>query len=108
MMLTIPSCLKNVHEMLRRNNIQPPSCIRCIVFRKERLSSQGRQRGTINSLSLWKYLDSLKNMFVERSTQHTSFSSRKQPATAASEHKQITENASVSSSVASRESPPFS
>ena len=45
MMLTISSYLKNVREMLRRNNIQPPSCIRCIVLRKERLSSQGRQRG---------------------------------------------------------------
>ena len=45
MMLIISSYLKNVREMLRRNNIQPPSCIRCIVLRKERLSSQGRQRG---------------------------------------------------------------
>ena len=45
MMLTISSCLKNVREMLRSNNIQPPSCIRCIVLRKERLSSEGRQQG---------------------------------------------------------------
>ena len=34
-------------------------------------------------------------MFVERSTQYTSFSSRKQPANAGSERKQFTENAFV-------------
>ena len=34
-------------------------------------------------------------MFVERSTQYTSFSSRKQPANAGTERKQFTENASV-------------
>ena len=34
-------------------------------------------------------------MFVERSTQYTSFSSRKQPANAGTERKQFTENASM-------------
>ena len=34
-------------------------------------------------------------MFVERSTQYTSLSSRKQPANAGTERKQFTENASV-------------
>ena len=34
-------------------------------------------------------------MFVERSAQYTSFSSRKQPANAGTERKQFTENASV-------------
>ena len=34
-------------------------------------------------------------MFVERSTQYTSFSSRKQPANAGTERKQFKENASV-------------
>ena len=34
-------------------------------------------------------------MSVERSTQYTSFSSRKQPANAGTERKQFTENASV-------------
>ena len=34
-------------------------------------------------------------MFVERNTQYTSFSSRKQPTNAGSERKQFTENASV-------------
>ena len=34
-------------------------------------------------------------MFVERSTQYTSFSSRKQPANAGTERKQFTANASV-------------
>ena len=34
-------------------------------------------------------------MFVERNTQYTSFSSRKQPANTGSERKQFTENASV-------------
>ena len=42
-----------------------------------------------------QYLDTLKNMFVERSTQYTSFSSRKQPANAGTECKQFIENASV-------------
>ena len=49
---------------------------------------------TFHFLLFW-YLDTLKNMFVERSTQHTSFSSRKQPANAGTERKQFTENASV-------------
>ena len=48
-----------------------------------------------NLLSSKKYLDTLKNTFVERSTQYTSFSSREQPANAGSERKQFTENASV-------------
>ena len=39
--------------------------------------------------------DSLKNTFVERGTQYTSFSSRKRPANAGSERKQFTENASL-------------
>ena len=43
--LTFTCCSKNEREMLGRNNIQPPSCLRCTVLRKERLSSQGRQRG---------------------------------------------------------------
>ena len=34
-------------------------------------------------------------MFVERSTQYTSFSSRKQPANAGTERKQFTENVPV-------------
>ena len=34
-------------------------------------------------------------MFVESSTQYTSFSSRKQPANSGSEHKQFAEKASV-------------
>ena len=34
-------------------------------------------------------------MFVERSTQYESFSSRKEPANAGTERKQFTENASV-------------
>ena len=34
-------------------------------------------------------------MFVERSIQYTSFSSRKQPENAGTERKQFTENASV-------------
>ena len=42
-----------------------------------------------------KYLDTLKNTFVERSSQYTSFSSKKPPANARSERKQFTENASV-------------
>ena len=71
--------------MLGSNNILLPSCLRCTVLRKERVSSQGRQRG------------SNKHTFIVEmpSTQYTSFSSRKQPANAGSERKQFTENASV-------------
>ena len=80
--------------MLGRNNIQPPSCLRCTVSRKER-GDKGDSEATINSLSSEKYVDTLKNTFVERSSQYTSFSSKKQPANARSERKQFTENASV-------------
>ena len=38
------SCLLPFFEQITAN-IQPPSCLRCTVLRKERLSSQGRQRG---------------------------------------------------------------
>ena len=34
-----------MREMLGRKNIQPPSCLRCTVLRKEGLSPQRRQRG---------------------------------------------------------------
>ena len=56
---------------------------------------KGNSEATIKSLSSAKYLDTLKNTFVERSSQYTSFSSKKQPANARSERKQFTENASV-------------
>ena len=78
--------------MLGRKNIQPPSCLRCTVLRKERPSSQGRQRGD-NKLTF--ILEIPRNTFVERSTQYKSLSSRKQPANAGTERKQFTENASM-------------
>ena len=84
-----------MREMLGRKNIQPPSCLRCTVLRKERLSSQRRQRGYNKLTFILEIPRYLKNTFVERSTQYTSFSSRKQPANAGTERKQFTENASV-------------
>ena len=56
---------------------------------------KGHSEATINSLSSEKYLDTLKNTFVQRSSKYTSFSSKKQPANARSERKQFTENTSV-------------
>ena len=83
--------------MLGRNNIQPPSCFRCTVSQKERLSSPGPQRGynKLTFIGSEKYLDSLKNTFVERSSKYTSLGSKKQPTNARSERKQFTENTSV-------------
>ena len=81
--------------MLGRKNIQPPSCLRCTVLRRKDCPLTGDSEATINSLSSQKYHDTLTNTFVERSTQYTSFSSRKQPANAGIEGKQFTENASV-------------
>ena len=85
-----------MREKLGGKNTQPPSCLRFTVLRNERLSSQGRQRG-YNKLTfiveIPRYLK--KNLFVERSNQYTSFSSRKQPAHAGNERKQFTENARV-------------
>ena len=82
--------------MLVRKNIQPPSCLRCTVLRKERLSSQGRQRGYNKLTFIVEIPRYVKDYtFVERSTQYTSFSSRKQPANTGTERKQFTENASV-------------
>ena len=81
--------------MLGRKNIQPPSCLRCAVLRKETLPSLGRERGYNKLTFIVEYHDILKNMFVERNTQYTSFSSRKQPANTGSERKQFTENAFV-------------
>ena len=82
--------------MLGGKNIQPPSCLRCTVLRKGRLSSQGRQRG-YNKLT---FIVEIPRYFKEHfcgtySTQYTSFSSRKQPANAATERKQFIENASM-------------
>ena len=48
----------------------------------------------INSLSLQKCRDTLKDTFVERSTQYMSFSPRKQPKNTGIERKQFTDNAS--------------
>ena len=56
---------------------------------------KGDSGATIKSLSSQKYLDTLKNIFVERSTQYTSFSSRKQPANAGTERKQFTETSTA-------------
>ena len=66
-----------------------------LFYERQDCPLKGDSEGTINSLSSQKYLDTLKNMFVERSTQYTSFSPRKQPANAGTECKQFTENASV-------------
>ena len=80
--------------MLGGKNIQPPSCLQCTVLRKERLSSQGRQRG-FNKLT---FIVEMPRYFKEHVcgayTQYTSFSSRKQSANAGSERKQFTENVS--------------
>ena len=57
---------------------------------------KGDSEATINSLSSQKCLDTLKNTFVERSTQYRSFRSRKQPANRpwnnGIERKEFTEN----------------
>ena len=66
-----------------------------LFYEREDCPLKGDSGATINSLSSQKYLDTLKNMFVERSTQYTSFSSRKQPANAGTERKQFTEDVSV-------------
>ena len=82
--------------MLGRNNIQPPSCLRCSVLRKKRLSSQGRQRG-YNKLTfigeIPRYLKRTRLWNV--APNFTSFIFKKQPANARIERKQFTENASV-------------
>ena len=81
--------------MLGRKNIQTPSCLRILFYERKDCPLKGDSEATINSLSSEKYVDTLKNTFVERSSQYTSFSSKKQPANARSERKQFTENASV-------------
>ena len=63
-----------------------------LFYERKDCPLKGDSKATINSLSSYKCLDTLKNTFVERSTQYTSFSSRKQPANAGSERKQFTEN----------------
>ena len=67
----------------------------CFTWTETVLSRVTARLHAINSLSSEKYLDTLKNTFVERSSQYLSFSSRKQPANAGNERKQFTENASV-------------
>ena len=66
-----------------------------LVYERKDCPLKGDSEATINSLSFEKYLDTLKNTFVECSSKYTSSSSRKQPANAGSEHKQFTENVSV-------------
>ena len=65
-----------------------------LFYQRKDCPLEGDSEATINALSSQKCLDTLKNTFVERSTQCTSFSTRKQPANAGSESKQFTENAS--------------
>ena len=56
---------------------------------------KGDSEATINSLLPYKYHDTLKNTFVEHSTQYKPFSSRRQLANTGTERKQFRENASV-------------
>ena len=66
-----------------------------LFYERKDCPLKGDKETKINSLSSYKCLDTLKNTFLERSTQCTSFSSRKQPPNAGSEHKQFTGNPSV-------------
>ena len=66
-----------------------------LFYERKDCPLNGDSEATINSLSSQKYLDTLRNMFVECSTQYTSFSSRKRPANAGTERKQFTENTSA-------------
>ena len=61
-----------------------------LFYERKDCPLEGDSEATINSLSSWKCLDTLKNRFVERSAQYTSFSSSKQPANTSSERKQFT------------------
>ena len=79
--------------MLGRNSIHLVFDV--LSYERKDCPVKGDSEATINSLSSQKCLDTLRNTFVERSTQYTSVSSRKQPANADSECKQFTENASV-------------
>ena len=65
-----------------------------LFYERKDCPLKGDSEAKINSLSLRKCLDTLKNTFVERSTQYMSFSSSKQPPNTGIECKQFTENAS--------------
>ena len=56
-----------------------------LFYERKDCPLKGNNEATINSLSVEKYLNTLKNTLVECSYQYTSFSSRKQPANAGSE-----------------------
>ena len=71
-----------MREMLGRNNIQPPSCLRCTVLRKERLSSQGRHAASLQlthfhrrntsirlSKRLWNVAPNIRHSAPENSLQ---------------------------------------
>ena len=79
--------------MLSCNNINLVFDV--LFYERKDCPLKGDSEATINSLSSEKYLDTFKNTFVERSSQYTSFNSKKQPANARSERKLFTENASV-------------
>ena len=95
MTLTFSSCSKNVHEVLGRKNIQPPSCLRCTVSRKERLYSQVRQRGYNKLIFVVEIQRYLKEHVC--GTQHPIhvIQLQKTAAKAGTERNQSTENASV-------------
>ena len=82
MILTFSCCSKNVREMLGRNNIQPSSCLRFTVLRKERLSSQRRQWGYNKLTFIGEIPRYLKGHVCEGS-------SRNQPANAGSQRKNL-------------------
>ena len=69
--------------------VQTLSFFDVLFYERKDCPLKGNSAPTSNSLSSQKYLDTFKNTFFERSSQNTSFSSRKQPANACSERKQF-------------------
>ena len=71
--------------MLGHNNISQHLVFDVLFYKRKDCPLKGNNEATINSLSVEKYLNTLKNTLVECSYQYTSFSSRKEPANAGSE-----------------------
>ena len=60
-------------------------CFDVLFYERKDCPLKGKNEATINSLSVEKYRNTLKNTLVECSYQYMSFSSRKQLANAGSE-----------------------
>ena len=84
-MLTFPAAQKMCAKCWVITTFSRHFVFDVLFYKRKDCPLKGDSEATINSRSLEKYLNTLKNTLVEYSYQYTSFSSGKLPANAVSE-----------------------